>query len=535
MSSPYATGGTVTTIDVGGTTHYIHTFTADGTFEITHPEGLECQYLIVAAGGSGGGRMMGGGGGGGAGGILTGSPSLSQGSYSAVVGQAPIPGGNAVNGGDSQFMGFTAIGGGRGGEIFAGANSGGSGGGGAKFTTNPGSGTSGQGYAGGYGPQSGQGNSGGGGGGASEIGLHAAWASTGGGYGGDGLVSSITGTATYYGGGGGAAGASGETQGAGGAGGGGTGGTESTRAIAPTPGVDGTGGGGGGADGYGTAADTKGGHGIVIVRYAEPEAVIIETDVFIEPPPALLAIQSLFQYAASNRPISPARLNLRGNRLHGRVQIHYPTEGVASSYALFGGAVIDVLRAEGIGYSDFSAALAPHGFGYVLDIESAAAPPLRLPIRAWQATLRRTGASRVQAVVPAAARYLAPVTARFASAGRLTIRRQVRRLSGAPFESPLASAPMQAPYYNQTEARTTLTLIGYEPQDFPGSLIERTLEGVRDRSQTGTTRRVRCSIDWLLRPNMVAHVGDWSLLVDWISYQVSVDGHFMDISGTVLE
>ena len=176
------------------------------------------SYLSVAGGGGGGAYFPGvaGGAAGGAGGVLTG----------------------------------TSIGGGYGGGGNPGSagGSGGSGGGGAGNSTGTsgGAGTSGQGYAGGSGSN---GYVGGGGGGAGEVG------DPGSNYpsainGGDGISSSINGTATYYGGGGSG------FNGTGGAGGGGA-----YRG-------DGTAGSGGGGGSSSDAAPSgSGGSGVFIIAY----------------------------------------------------------------------------------------------------------------------------------------------------------------------------------------------------------------------------------------------------------------------------
>ena len=225
-------------------------------------QGIIASYLIAAGGaGAGGGN---GGGGGGAGGLLTGNVTLAIGTtYSFVVGAGAA---QATNGSNSTGFGQTALGGGGGaGESNTVAQNGGSGGGGASTGgTNiaGGSGTSGQGNAGGTGKTDGVSyRFGGGGGGAGAAATNA----TSGGptAGGVGLSSTITGTATYFSGGGGG-GALGGTGASGGSGGGGTGGsTASTSGTAGTANTGGGGGGAGGSGGYGGGA--SGGSGVVII------------------------------------------------------------------------------------------------------------------------------------------------------------------------------------------------------------------------------------------------------------------------------
>jgi hypothetical protein len=252
---PFATGGTIS-YSVG---YITHTFTSGGTFVANGTGNVE---VLAVAGGGGGGTAsaMGGGGGGGGGVLYSSSVSVSAGSNTVVVGN-----GGAANtsGGNSSFLTVTAIGGGYGGNATnaTGAN-GGSGGGSRSGTVSRSSGTAGQGSAGGIG-NSNSTYGAGGGGGASGQGSDGI---TGGGsYGGNGVLNSISGTFTYYGGGGGGSfGANGNPSiPNGGVGGGGAGGYNSVPAG--VAGTANTGGGGGG--GWNGSAGASGGSGIVIIRY----------------------------------------------------------------------------------------------------------------------------------------------------------------------------------------------------------------------------------------------------------------------------
>jgi hypothetical protein len=263
-------GGVETEIVDGGVTYRVHTFTSSGTFTVT--KGGQVEYLIVAGGGGGGGSgAAGAGGGGGAGGLLTGSTSVTEQTFSVTVGAG---GGSGLNttggsGSGSSVFGLSATGGGGGGNAGAIGQPGGSGGGGgAGFTGGSGGlGTVGQGNNGG----AGQGGNttgeraGGGGGGFGFAGANASLGQ--GGNGGDGFQSTITGTSQFYAGGGGGGVAAGVDRigvGSGGSGGGADGNTGDGINASPN-----TGGGGGGAGGDGsTRAGGNGGSGIVIIRYA---------------------------------------------------------------------------------------------------------------------------------------------------------------------------------------------------------------------------------------------------------------------------
>lgn len=189
------TGGTVTFDGL----YTIRTFTSSGTLSIRNGTLNGVQYLQIAGGGTAPNpASFAYCPGGGAGGVIqVANVSLGSGNYTVTVGGA---GGNTV------FNGQTAVRGGAGITNNSGQSGGSGGGGGVAGTTHPyftgGSGTAGQGFAGGapygggfppFGP--------GGGGGAGAVG------GTGGvdgqgGSGGIGIQSSITGVATYYAGGG---------------------------------------------------------------------------------------------------------------------------------------------------------------------------------------------------------------------------------------------------------------------------------------------------------------------------------------------
>jgi hypothetical protein len=96
-----ATGGTITTVNIGGTDYTLHTFTSSDNFVVIAGSAT-VDYLIVGNGGNGG---VGNGGGGGGGGVLTGT-------YAATVGTYAV-----TRSGDSAVFGYTAYAGGRGGSI----------------------------------------------------------------------------------------------------------------------------------------------------------------------------------------------------------------------------------------------------------------------------------------------------------------------------------------------------------------------------------------------------------------------------------
>jgi hypothetical protein len=264
-SSTRALGGVTSIYN----TYKIHTFNTPGTatFTVTPPNALTVKVLVVGGGGGGGGTTNLYGGGGGAGGLVySRAMSLTPGTYQVVVGAG---GPTDTVGGNSTFNGLVAYGGGYGGaSTTAGGNGGCGGGGGGALNSVGGTGSQGFGGSSGYAQYVG----GGGGGGMGTAGASTRSnngnnsTSVNGFQGGDGVQVQITGTPTYYAGGGGGGGGNGVSAGAvGGQGGGGTGGG-TTTATSGTPGL-------GGGGGCGAA----GGCGTVIMAYLLPGQIATVT------------------------------------------------------------------------------------------------------------------------------------------------------------------------------------------------------------------------------------------------------------------
>ena len=269
----------------------IHLFTQVGESNLTvtprlpvnkmslMPSTLDVEYLVIAGGGAGGSRH--GSGGGGAGGYREGKLTLNTGNTPVDVGAGglgePFPGPGGQSGSPSTFGPIVSTGGGRGAGYFDYvASGGGSGGGGGGHQGGGGGGAGGDGRdSNRFGPTSrgpgstsdpasgttGQGNWGGTG--------HAGYPFGQGGNGGIGLTSAITGTSVLRaGGGGGAAWNPGLSWYGGGYGGGGGGG-EGIGGVG-TNGGDAVGNNNGSGGGGGNSNPSRGGSGspgIVVVRY----------------------------------------------------------------------------------------------------------------------------------------------------------------------------------------------------------------------------------------------------------------------------
>ena len=266
-------------------------FQTTGTCAWSIPANISTFQILVVGAGGGGGSSLGGGGGGGRV-ISQTSVTLSEtatitvgvggvggsGSYTALTNHGKTGGKSSLVSGSVNVV---SLGGSGGNGRMSATNKNADGtaistgytGGGGAYANSPAeiaiAGTGGSGFIGG----NGSGNGGGGGGGAGGPGVARGNGSTpasAASSGGIGVSNSITGTSTYFGGGGGASwyGGPGGWSGAGGLGGGGQGANGNSGSAAGTNGTANTGGGGGG--GYDGLTGGGGGSGIVIIRYGVP-------------------------------------------------------------------------------------------------------------------------------------------------------------------------------------------------------------------------------------------------------------------------
>lgn len=293
-----ATGGVIEDIVVGNIVYRLHKFVDTGSdvFNVTFVPGAGAlmDMLVIAGGGSGGqGNTTNANGGGGAGGVLykSGIP-ISLGSIAVEVGAGGAARGDneaaaGINGGNSFFGDYIAIGGGGGGGRRVAPLEGGSSGGMSLYASGPVTtslqtdvlGATGYGNIGG---QTIVNYTGAGGGGAGSVGEAGAAASPGG-DGGQGVSFDIEGETKWYAGGGGGSGNSTNRAGDGYHGGGRGAGTTSEYGASTYPdevnettlgsgtphAIPNTGGGGGAGTYWSSAFPTSGagGSGIVIIRY----------------------------------------------------------------------------------------------------------------------------------------------------------------------------------------------------------------------------------------------------------------------------
>lgn len=177
---------------------------------------------------------------------------------------------------------------------------------------------------------------------------------------------------------------------------------------------------------------------------------------------------------------------------------------------------------------DFTGALGDTSTRWVMDLITPAGT-VRVPISSWQATLQTGASSYVQCVVPAC---LDHADALDAATEFVIYRRAEVPGTALALEYEMARSPAGQAQFDQGPARYTCTLSGY-PTAFaedldPPAVYDRTLAGVRSVS-AGAGLRVRCAIDWLLRPGHRAYVGAVPMLVRYINYYAMGRDAYMDV------
>jgi hypothetical protein len=167
---------------------------------------------------------------------------------------------------------------------------------------------------------------------------------------------------------------------------------------------------------------------------------------------------------------------------------------------------------------------------YALDIDDRDLPPIRIPMSSWQATRQMGRASFAQAVIPAAGQWESAIYDR-AAAGEFIIMKGALFEDGSVEESELARTPIQTVRRNEGAVNLTLTLSGYVEVAAAETNI-RELQNIRSITNDPGTR-VRCDIDWFLKPGQVAVARDVSFTVSYINYYANVSDQYMDVGERV--
>lgn len=182
-----------------------------------------------------------------------------------------------------------------------------------------------------------------------------------------------------------------------------------------------------------------------------------------------------------------------------------------------------------IGWHDFTGLIGPQPLRYVADLITPDGP-VRVPISSWQATLRAgAGSNYAQCVVPGVNAWVESLQ----MATEFVVYRTAKLISGRPIEYEMLRAPLTQLTLDQGPSRHTATVSGYfdafSLADYETTATDRTLVDVRSTSISDGGARVRCAIDWLLRPGFRAFVGEMELDVTYINYYVNADDQYMDV------
>ncbi len=173
-----------------------------------------------------------------------------------------------------------------------------------------------------------------------------------------------------------------------------------------------------------------------------------------------------------------------------------------------------------LGFHDFTSAIGSVLTRYVMDL-TVDGDTVRVPISSWQATLQTDRSSYVQCVVPACSPYVDDLTA----ATAFTIIRRATLPSGTVLEYTMAEATISSLQTSRGPFNFTAVVQGYSAafaaDEDPPALLDRTLADIRFIGIASGVSRVRCAVDWLLRPGQRAYANGDEILVGSISYYVN--------------
>jgi len=182
-----------------------------------------------------------------------------------------------------------------------------------------------------------------------------------------------------------------------------------------------------------------------------------------------------------------------------------------------------------LGQTDFSNAVSESSQTYVMDLETPSGV-VRVPISSWQATLQVDRDSYLQAVIPACEEFVDDIE----TATAFTVYRNAWALDGSILaQQPIASSPISHVQLAQGSRNYTATVSGYSPgaayDATPNPAFDRTLRGVQTVFTDPSGLRVRCSIDWFLRPAQRAYLGTTPLIVGYMNLYVTDTQAYMDV------
>ncbi|MBT11364.1 MAG: hypothetical protein CMI02_04935 [Oceanospirillaceae bacterium] len=152
---------------------------------------------------------------------------------------------------------------------------------------------------------------------------------------------------------------------------------------------------------------------------------------------------------------------------------------------------------------------------------------LVVPLSSWQAT-SQAGArsSYLQGVVPAAVDLIDGIAQR--QSGKLVIHTGYRFSDGSVRTEELLKSNFDTFRFDRGPRSFSVTVSGYL-SDIQLSTGTRTVTGIRSISMTNGRRRVRCDIDFFLKPGMTVIAEDQTFVAGFINYYVSEVDQFCEI------
>lgn len=180
-----------------------------------------------------------------------------------------------------------------------------------------------------------------------------------------------------------------------------------------------------------------------------------------------------------------------------------------------------------VAFHDFSFGLGDAVTRYVMDLVTPTGT-VRVPISSWQATLQTGRSNYVQCVVPGVLTWVSAINA----ATEFVISRTADVPGVGVIEYEMARAPVGEARFDRGSINYTCTLSGYAQgfaaDEEPSAVTDRVLAKVRSISSGSGGLRVRCAIDWLLRPGHRAIVDGSPFTAAYINYYVSGGDAYMD-------
>lgn len=153
-----------------------------------------------------------------------------------------------------------------------------------------------------------------------------------------------------------------------------------------------------------------------------------------------------------------------------------------------------------------------------------------VPMSSWQATLQVDRANYAQAVFPAIG-PVADVLASLPATAEFVILRGVKLPDGAIVQQEMARAPCQTLQFDRGPYSHTCTVRGYT-EGFTGldaAPGARALRSIRSISSGNGGRRVRCAVDWFLRPGNTVQADGIEMVAAFTNYYVTGNDEYMDV------